>query len=118
MCYSVTTHIFLSSYFHVFIFNWFGVPLEGKRGGGDTKRSSYILTIYPESMGYILGKPLKNFQTLDIVRRGGGGQWYRRTFYQGGGEGGEGLIIEKKQVNFKVHFGLFKAFLDHVFFFH
>ena len=31
--------------------------------------------------------------------------------------GGEGLIIEKKQVNFKVHFGLFKAFLDHVFFF-
>ena len=63
-------------------------------------------------MGYILGKPLKNFQTLDIVRRGGGGQWYRRTFYQGGGEG---LIIEKKQVNFKVHFGLFKAFLDHVF---
>ena len=96
MCYSVTTHIFLSSYFHVFIFNWFGVPLEGKRGGGDTKRSSYILTIYPESMGYILGKPLKNFQTLDIVRRGGGGQWYRRTFYQGGGEGGEGLIIEKK----------------------
>ena len=67
MCYSVTTHIFLSSYFYVFIFNWFGVPLEGKRGGGDTKRSSYILTIYPESMGYILGKPLKNFQTLDIV---------------------------------------------------
>merc|ERR1712239_66707 len=47
-------------------------------------------------MGYILGKPLKNFQTLDIVRRGGEGQWYRRTFYQGGGEGGEGLIIGKK----------------------
>ena len=83
MCYSVTTHIFLSSYFHVFIFNWFGVPLEGKRGGGDTKRSSYILTIYPESMGYILGKPLKNFQTLDIVRRGGGVSGTGELFIKG-----------------------------------
>ena len=39
------------------------------------------------------------------------------NFLSRGWRGGEGLIIEKKQVNFKVHFGLFKALLDHVFFF-
>ena len=31
--------------------------------------------------------------------------------------GDVGLIKVKKQVDFKIHFGWFKAFLDHIFFF-